>query len=116
MPTPDPKALETFSGLVKAAPGVTVKPMFGNFGAFTRGKMFMGVFGDAVFVKLSPDDHAAAMALPGAGPFEPMKGRAMKEYVVLPPSVLADKKKAKAWVEKSLAYVRTGPVKKAAKT
>ena len=119
MPRPDPKALKTFEALVAHAPGATVKPMFGNFGAFTNGQMFAGVFGTAVFVRLSEADRASALKLPDASLFAPMKGRPMKEYVVLPPGEFADKKKSKAWVAKSLEYVGsmplTGPRKKGGK-
>jgi TfoX/Sxy family transcriptional regulator of competence genes len=111
MPKPGTQALETFNTLVKAAPGARIKPMFGNFGAFVGRTMFMGVFGDAVFVRLSEDDRAAALQLPGAALFAPMKGRPMKEYVVLPPGVLSDARKAKTWVRKSLDYATALPAK-----
>lgn len=114
MPKPDPKALKAFQALVANAPGVTVKPMFGNFGAFSNGQMFAGVFGDAVFVRLAEDDRAAALALPGAKLFEPMRGRPMKEYVILPPAFLGNKKKAHDFVRMSLGYVAKLPPKQAA--
>jgi TfoX/Sxy family transcriptional regulator of competence genes len=107
MPKPDPQALQSFEALVAGRPGVTVKPMFGNFGAFAGGQMFAGVFGRAVFVRLSQADREKALALPGAELFAPMKGRPMKEYVVLPGVVLADRDKASAWVSRSLTYVST---------
>lgn len=112
MPKPDPKALKTFRALVDGAPGATVKPMFGNFGAFAHGQMFAGVFGAAVFVRLGETDRVAALKLPGADLFAPMKGRPMKEYVVLPASELVDSKKSKIWVNRSLNYVLTMPPKK----
>jgi TfoX/Sxy family transcriptional regulator of competence genes len=115
MPKPDPKAIKTFEALVAHAPGATVKPMFGNFGAFANGQMFAGVFGTAVFVRLNEQDRAAALKLEGADLFAPMKGRPMREYVVLPPPELADKKKSKAWVSRSLEYVAAMPAKKAGK-
>jgi TfoX/Sxy family transcriptional regulator of competence genes len=115
MPKPDPKALKAFEALVKDAPGARVKPMFGNFGAFANGQMFAGVFGAAVLVRLSEQDRAEALKLQGAELFAPMKGRPMKEYVVLPPGVLADKAKSKAWVSKSVQYVAAMPAKKAGK-
>ncbi len=115
MPKPTPKALKAFEALVAEAPGATVKPMFGNFGAFANGQMFAGVFGDVVFVRLPERDRAAALKLPGADSFAPMKGRPMKEYVVLPGPELADKKKSKVWVSRSLDFVMAMPAKGAAK-
>jgi TfoX/Sxy family transcriptional regulator of competence genes len=116
MPKPDPKAVKLFEQLVAGAPGATVKPMFGNFGAFVGGTMFAGVFGDAVFLRLPEAERATALSLKGAGFLEPMPGRPMKEYVVLPASELGDKKKAGAWLKKSLAYTATIPPKGKGKT
>ena len=114
MPKPDPKAKAKFEELVAMAPGAVIKPMFGNFSAFKGGAMFAGVFGNAVFVRLGERDRAEALALPGAKTFEVMKGRPMTEYVCLPLAILADKKKAGAWVAKSLAYAGSIPAKKSA--
>lgn len=111
MPKPEPKALKAFQAIVGAAPGATVRPMFGNFGAFANGQMFAGVFGGAVFVRLAEADRAEALKLPGAKLFEPMKGRPMREYVVLPPPVLSAPKKAKAWVAKAVDFVEAMPAK-----
>jgi TfoX/Sxy family transcriptional regulator of competence genes len=107
MPKPDPQAMELFEGLLPAGPAVKVKPMFGNLGAFANGTMFMGVFGEHVFVRLSQSDRADALSIRGAATFAPMGGRPMKEYVVLPTSTLRDAKKAVAWIQKSLDYAST---------
>jgi len=112
IPKPDPKAKKALEAIVASVPGAVVKPMFGNFSGFKDGTMFAGMFGKEVFVRLSEDDRAAALEVPGAKVFEVMKGRPMKEYVCLPPAVLADKKKTGAWVAKSIAYARTVPPKK----
>jgi TfoX/Sxy family transcriptional regulator of competence genes len=113
IPKPDPKAKKALDALVENVPGVVVKPMFGNFSAFKNGTMFAGMYGEAVFVRLSEADRAAALEQPGAKIFEVMKGRPMKEYVCLPASVLADKKKAGALVARSVKYADSLPPKKA---
>ena len=105
MPKPEPEALKAFEALVEAAPGATVKPMFGNFGAFANGQMFAGVFGGSVFVRLGEEDRAAALKVPGAKLFEPMKGRPMREYVALPPAVCLKKKGATLWGSRALTFV-----------
>jgi len=43
-----------------------------------------------MFVRLAEEDRAALLARPGAVVFSPMMGRPMREYVVLPQSVLED--------------------------
>jgi hypothetical protein len=65
-------------------PGVTASKMFGMPTLKVGGKAFAGNHdGDMVF-KLSGDAHARALALPGAHLFDPMGGRPMKEWVVVP--------------------------------
>lgn len=115
MPKPEPKALKAFEALVEAAPGATVKAMFGNFGAFANGQMFAGVFGASVFVRLEGADRALALKLPGAKLFEPMPGRPMREYVALPPAALAKDKGAQLWGARAMAFVMGMPQKGAKK-
>lgn len=52
--------------------------------------------------------------LPEAGgvPFEPMAGRVMKEYVVLPQAIVSRSATLVKWVRKSMAYAGALPPKK----
>lgn len=109
-------AIALFESIRPTAPNVSVRAMFGQPAAFRAGHLFLGVFGDAVFLRMSETDRQAARRLPGARPFEPMPGRAMREYVVLPTSVLSDPPRARAWIERSLGYVSTLPTKTPART
>jgi TfoX/Sxy family transcriptional regulator of competence genes len=98
--------------------GGTRRQMFGNPCAFENGQLFTGLFGDGMFVRLSEPDRAALLKTPGATPFAPMAGRPMKEYVVLPPSMLEDEEAVKGWLRRGLAYAQSLPPKqpKAAKS
>ena len=107
-PTEDDK--EFFRSVVPDAPGVEVKPMFGNLGAFVNGNMFAGLFGSALGVKLGEDDLAALSAIEGAGPFGPVE-RPMGGYLSLPSSFTVEGESR--WVGKAQAYVATLPPKKA---
>ena len=52
--------------------------------------MFAGLHQDTMFNRLSEKDYEKVPAIhEGVHPFEPMKGRIMKEYVVLPKSLYA---------------------------
>jgi hypothetical protein len=65
-------------------------------------KVFAGTFGDAMTFKLGPNDLAKARAMTGVEPFEPLRGRAMKEWVLVPLS------HAKRWpdlAERAFSYV-----------
>jgi len=70
---------ETFVGR-----GATRSQMFGMPVLKAGDKVFAGTFGDAMTFKLGPDDLEQARALTGVEPFEPMQGRPMKEWVLVP--------------------------------
>ena len=109
MPKPTDEDRDRFTGLVPDGPGVEVKPMFGNLGAFVNGNMFMGLFSSDVGVKLAAADQEELRAQPGAGPFGPAE-RPMGGYVTLPAAWSADD--ARPWVDRSLAHVAALPPKK----
>jgi len=102
-----------FDSLVPEDARVTTRKMFGQPAAFVNGQMFFGVFGGRLFLRLSATDRDEADEVPGFDPFEPMPGRAMREYRVLPTSVLADRTRSRRWVTKSLDHVAGLPPKKA---
>ncbi|HEY6238923.1 MAG TPA: TfoX/Sxy family protein [Thermoplasmata archaeon] len=106
MPRAGPEAVARFQKLLPTGSGITVRTMFGQPAAFVTGNMFLGVFGDAVFLRLSEEDRAAGLLLEGSHLFEPMAGRPMREYVVLPTTVLADAARARPWVDRALRYAR----------
>ena len=90
---------------------VDYRPMFGCPAYFTGGNLFAGVWQETLMLRLSEDDRAEVTAA-GGGPFEPMPGRPMKEYVALPPAMVADPDAAAAWVRKAAAYAASLPPKK----
>jgi TfoX/Sxy family transcriptional regulator of competence genes len=108
MPKPTEADRARFAALVPEAPGVEVKPMFGNLGAFVNGNMFMGLFGSAVGVKLAAEEQQELLAQPGAGPFGPEE-RPMGGYVTLPADWSAGE--VRPWVERSLELVSALPPK-----
>jgi len=83
MPRPSEKAKAAFSRLVPEDPAVVLRPMFGNLAAFVNGNMFAGLFGEDLFVRL-PEAERAEVKRKGGRDFEPMAGRAMTGYVVVP--------------------------------
>ena len=96
IPKPTDADRERFMRLVPDAPGVDVKPMFGNLGAFVHGNMFMGLLGSDISVKLPEPERERLLAEAGAGPFGPAE-RPMTGYVTLPAAWSA--RKAKRWID-----------------
>lgn len=76
--------------------------------------MFCGLFGEDLFVRL-PDDESATVKKQGGRDFEPMAGRAMKGYVVVPGTWRAKPAPAVTLIKRSLALTRAMPAKAAKK-
>jgi TfoX/Sxy family transcriptional regulator of competence genes len=111
-PKPDEGSRAFFESLLPDDPRVQDRPMFGNRAAFVNGNMFLALFGSKVAVRLAEDDRATLMKEPGAEPFEPMPGKGMKEYVVLPEAWRKRRKKADEWAERSFRWASELPPKK----
>ncbi len=105
--------VELFKSLVPADdPHVTARPMFGNISAFVNGNMFFGLFGNDLFVRLSDRDRSELLKNKGASNLEPMKGRPMKECIVMRSKWKDDPKTVEPWVARALAWTRRLPPKK----
>ena len=100
-----------FDAIVPTDPNVTVRPMFGNVSAFINGNMFMGLYGDDLFVRLSEKDGQELLSNKGASLFEPMKGRPMKGYFFIPKTWWSKPETVHNWVSRSLAYAGKLPSK-----
>jgi hypothetical protein len=95
-----------------AAPDVTPRQMFGYPCAWIGGNMLTGLFAEEWWVRVSEPDRDALLALPGAHPFEPMPGRKMGRYVVLPADVAADDAAVDAWLARAIDFTRSLPPKR----
>ena len=105
-----PDLVERFTTVIASRPQTKVRNMFGNPAAFINGNMTTGLFGASWWVRVSESDTAELIAA-GGGPFEPMAGRAMRGYTVLPGAIAADPEAAGAWVDRAIDHVATLPPK-----
>ena len=80
MPKSPPELIARFDGVATDFPEATRRLTFGYPCLYVGGNMVTGLFGDAWHVRVGADDTAALLALPGAGPFEPMPGRPMTGF------------------------------------
>ncbi len=115
IPRPDKESVDLFQSLVPKDDRVTVRPMFGNISAFVNGNMFFGVFGNDLFVRLSSEDQLELLKNKGSSMLEPMKGKPMKDYVVLPKTWRAKPETLRSCISKSLEWSTKSPAKKAKK-
>src|SRR5205809_416476 len=107
-----PPELEArFAKLVPEDPRVERRRMFGYPSAFAGGNLFMGLFQDRMFLRLGDDARGEILKLPGASLFEPMAGRPMRSYVVLPEALLEDNTAMRGWIARSLHHAATLPAR-----
>jgi TfoX/Sxy family transcriptional regulator of competence genes len=99
-------------------PEVERRLTFGYPCLYVGGNMVSGLHQAAWFVRLAGSDLTEVRALDGAGPFEPMPGRPMTGYTILPSSVIDDDRAIRDWVRRAIEFGTTLPPKaaKAAKS
>lgn len=104
MPRPGDRTTSRFDELAEAFVGRGAKrgQMFGMPVLKVRDKVFAGTFGDAMTFKLAPEDLQRALKAKGVEPFEPMRGRRMKEWVLVP----VQHSRSRSWLaEQAFAYL-----------
>lgn len=106
-----PELVERFGRLMERYPEAVQRKMFGYPAAFVGGNMATGLFADRWVVRL-PDDEIEPAKADGAGSFEPMPGKPMKGFVVIPAGDVDDDARVAEWVERGLAKARSMPPKK----
>jgi TfoX/Sxy family transcriptional regulator of competence genes len=106
-----PELTAAFDRAAPKDPRVVRRPMFGYPALYLDGNMFAGTFQDKVVARLSEAERARAIKA-GAKPFEPMPGRPMKEYIVVPAADMAKPAALAMWIERARAYAATLPEKK----
>ncbi len=106
MDRPSAELVAQFEHLADVVPSAVRKLVFGSPTCTVGGHMFFGVHATGLFVKL-PSDAAVELLAAGGAPFEPMPGRAMGGFFMLP-AALPDQEQ---WVRRSYDYAATLPVK-----
>ena len=92
--------------------GSQKRMMFGFPAYFVNGNMFMAAHQEDLILRLAQVDREASLASgDGFTRFEPMAGRTMKEYVVVPKTVYDDRTRFDTLLQKCTEYVRGLPTK-----
>ena len=106
-----PDLINLFHAALPKDPSVEPRKMFGFDCAFVNGNMFTGLHQADLMLRLPEAEREALLALPEARPFEPIRGRPMREYVVVPASLHADRRALGRWMAKALRYAASLPRK-----
>jgi TfoX/Sxy family transcriptional regulator of competence genes len=86
--------------------------MFGCLAYTVNNNMFAGAYQDSLFIRLSERDRQDLRARhSGTRAFEPMEGRVMKEYMLLPPDIYNDDETLHEWLSRSYEYALSLPPK-----
>jgi TfoX/Sxy family transcriptional regulator of competence genes len=99
-----------FEAVLSREPGAERRLMFGYPAAFVNGNLATGLHRHDWMVRLGEKDRAA-LAAKGGRPFEPMPGRPMREYVVLPTAVLSERRALTGWIRRGIDYTAGLPAK-----
>ena len=106
-----PEVVDRFGAVLDRFPEAARRKMFGYPAAFVGGNMVAGLFGRSWIVRLPDADREELLRIKGAGPFEPMPGRPMKGFAVVPPSIVGDDPAIDDWVKRAIAHGRSMPAK-----
>lgn len=110
--TKSPKGLiDLFALSLPEGPGLERRVMFGYPAAFVNGNMFAGLFQDSAMARLPPSLAERLIADHGARPFEPMPGRPMRAYLVLPDEIVEDEARFAETLRAAYAYTAAMPPK-----
>jgi hypothetical protein len=86
--------------------------MFGGIAAKVNGHIFAGLFGRSAMVWLPEKERAAALALDGAAPFDPMgNGRVRSDKVMLPERMMRAPAELRRWLARAFAGAAALPPK-----
>ena len=105
---PSPIVTELF--LSELLEEVTCRRMFGCHVGFINGNMIGGTWGDSVMLRLSPA-HAEEAREGGAQVFEPLKGKPMKNYLVLPSKFVDSPLGMRKWLGRAASFTGMMPAK-----
>jgi len=90
--------------------GVTERKMFGGIVWMVNGNMAVGVTGDDLMVRQSPEDVEVSLAEPHVGPME-MSGKTMKGFLIVREEGIQEDGDLEDWVEAGASFAAYMPPK-----
>jgi len=90
--------------------GISEKRMFGGIAFLLNGNMCCGVHGQAMIVRVDPEQTGRALLEPHVSPFD-LTGRPMKGWILVQSEGVATKGALVKWVGKGITYAASLPPK-----
>jgi TfoX/Sxy family transcriptional regulator of competence genes len=103
--------LAAFPALLPGDPRVEPRKMFGYPCAFANGNMFIGLHQDNLVLRLPEGERERFLAEHHSHIFAPFPNRPMREYVVVPRSLIERPRQLAPWVARALDYAAALPAK-----
>jgi len=91
-------------------PGYRAKRMFGGVGYLCHGHMAAGVSGEALIVRVGPDDWQAALTAPAAREFD-ITGRSMRGWVMVDRPGWEEDDLLADWLDRGWRFAASLPAK-----
>ena len=105
---------ETLAGCIRDAlagtRGVEEKKMFGGVGFLLYGNILVGVWKDALIVRVGPDHYDDALLEPHVREFD-ITGKPMKGWVLVESEGIEEDDRLKEWIQRATTFVGTLPRK-----
>jgi len=102
----DEKLAQRVRGVLARRRGVSERKMFGGLAFLREGRMFCGVIGGDLVVRVGPDAWGKALARSHVRPMD-FTGRPLTGYVYVAPPGVRTAASLLSWVEQGLGFSRT---------
>ena len=97
-------------GILAQTPAIEEKKMFGSVGFMLHGNLLVGVWKDALIVRLGAEEGAAALRESHVREFD-VTGRPMRGWALVEPDGIEHDGQLNGWIERAIMFVRTLPAK-----
>ncbi len=105
-----PELIAAFDHIMARFEGTDRRQMFGYPTGYVNDIWFVGCYeGNQMVLRLADQDRQEFLKLDGAKQFEPMPGRPMREFVVVPWWLIEDAAQMDSWLERSITYSSSLP-------
>jgi len=107
----DEKLAERIRRALGPEDDIEERKMFGGLAFLRGGRMFVGITGDDLMVRVGPERYEESLAKPHVRPMD-FTGRPMKGYVYVEPAGRRTDASLGAWVTLGARFVATVPAEK----
>ena len=102
----DERFAERLRSILEKRPGVEEREMFGGLAFMLKGKMFCGIIGRDLMVRVGPERYETSLRKAQVRPMD-FTGRPMRGYVYVSPRGTGTKAALASWLDQAAEFVAT---------